>query len=147
MRIDMYGLGFETPGVSVYLWSPWRCSAIEHRLFEGVKAIPGVKFETEADEHRLLFDDPKIWKSMLNVVARILKGWQEEAADAGTERRMWRWLLEADTDDHGYDHTGDRTCIWVFLRLSLDRSSAAEADKGEDLDLNGFGVRIWSTEE
>jgi hypothetical protein len=131
----------------VYLWSPWRCSALEHRLFEGVKAIPGVQFESEADELRLHLTEAKLWPMLLNVTARVLKGWQEEAADAGTERRAWRWLLEADTDDHGYDHTGDRTCIWVFLRLSLERGSPTDGEKGEDIDLNGFGVRIWSTEE
>ncbi len=33
MRIDFYGLVFETPRVTFYLWSPWRAAALEHRLF------------------------------------------------------------------------------------------------------------------
>src|SRR5436190_1080146 len=38
MRVDFYGLTFETPCVTFYLWSPWRSSALEHKLFEAVRA-------------------------------------------------------------------------------------------------------------
>ncbi len=50
MRVDLYGLTFETPSITCYLWSPWRASAIEHRLFEAIRALPHVEFEAAADE-------------------------------------------------------------------------------------------------
>ena len=34
MRVDFYGLAFETPRVTFYLRSPWRAAALEHKLFE-----------------------------------------------------------------------------------------------------------------
>ena len=40
MRIDLYGITFDGPAVTYYLWSPWRCTALEHRLFEVVRALP-----------------------------------------------------------------------------------------------------------
>ena len=142
MRIDFYGLVFETPRVTYYLWSPWRSSALEHRLFEAVVKLSGARPEQEADEWRLHVSDPKIFQGALQNVCRILKGWQEEA-DPGQERRAWRWLLEADTDDHGYDHGGEPAGMWAYIRLGLDRGGPGEGEKGEDVDLNGFGVRIW----
>src|SRR5262249_38408225 len=45
MRVDLYGLAFETPRVSFHLWSPWRASALEHRLFEVVRNLPRVEAE------------------------------------------------------------------------------------------------------
>ena len=65
-----------------------------------------------------------------------------------SDRRTWRWLVEADTDAHGYDHNGERTSLWAFLRLTLERNAPGETDKGfEDIDLNGFGLRISGGEE
>src|SRR5262249_3078949 len=104
MRVDLYGLAFETPRATVYLWSPWRASALEHRLFEAVLQVPGLRAEQEADEMRVDITDAKTWRGALQGVCRVLKGWQEEASDTGNERRAWRWLIEGDTDDHGYDH-------------------------------------------
>ena len=40
MRVDLYGLAFEAPRVSFHLWSPWRASQLEHRLFDAVKNVP-----------------------------------------------------------------------------------------------------------
>lgn len=143
MQVDFYGLTFDTPRVTAYLWSPWRAAAIEHRLFDVVRQIGGVEVEQDADEIRAHLTEPKQWKQALVAIARVMKGWQEEATDAGRERRAWRWLLEGDTDDHGYDHAGEHACIWAFLRVALDRGNPDEAEKGEDVDLNGFGLRIW----
>ena len=142
MRIEFHGLAFETPGVTFYLWSPWRASSLEHRLFEVVQELPRVEAEEGADERRLHVGDPKTWRTALQALARVLKGWQEEADPAG-ERRTWRWLVEADSDADGYDHYGEPTSLWGFLRVSLERGGPGEADKGEDLDLEGFGFRIW----
>jgi hypothetical protein len=142
MRIAFYGLAFETPQVSFHLWSPWRATALEHKLFEAVKQLPRVRSEQEADEWRVRISDPKTWQAALQAVARVLKGWQEDG-DPGRERRFWHWLLEADTDDTGYDHTGEPVTLWGFLRVSLERGGPGEADKGEDVDLQGFGLRIW----
>src|SRR5689334_13917634 len=141
MRFDFYGLVFETPRVTFYLWSPWRAAALEHRLFEAVRTLPRIAIEEGADELRLYVSDPKTCRSALQAVARVLKGWQEEA-DPGSERRSWRWLLEADTDADGYDHTGEPVSLWGFLRVSLERGGPGEPDKGEDVDLEGFGLQI-----
>ncbi len=146
MRIDFYGLAFETPRVTFYLRSPWRAAALEHRLFEAVKALPHARYEEYADEWLAHVVDPRTWRGSLTALARVLKGWQEEA-DPGSEKRSWRWLLEADTDSDGYDHAGEPACLWAFLRVALDRGSPGEPEKGEDVDLEGFGVQIWPANE
>lgn len=142
MRVEFYGLVLETRRVSVYLWSPWRAAALEHRLFDTVRSLPRVQFEEGPDEIRLHLDDPKTCRAALQAVERILKGWQEDA-DPGTERRSWRWLLEGDTDANGYDHTGEPVSLWGFLRVSLERGGPGESEKSEDIDLEGFGVQVW----
>ena len=147
MRIELYGMTFDGPGVTYYLWSPWRCSALEHRLFEAIKALAGVELEQAPDELRLHVTDAKVYRASVQLVERVLKGWQEEASDSGTDRRSWRWMVEADTDAHGYDHAGEKACVWAFLRLSLDRGSPGEGERGEDIDLNGFGYRVWRSDE
>jgi hypothetical protein len=141
MRFDFYGLAFEAPRVTFYLWSPWRSTALEHRIFEAIKAVPRVQPEEAPDELRLHITDPKSWRLALQAVARVLKGWQEEA-ETGSEKRSWRWLLEGDTDADGYDHTGAPACLWGFVRVGLDRGSIGEPEKGEDVDLDGFGLQI-----
>ena len=146
MRINFYGLAFEAPSVTFYLWSPWRAAALEHRLFEVVQNLPRTQSETGPDERRVHVTDPKTLRSALQSVARVLKGWQEEA-DPGSERRTWRWLLEGDSDADGYDHTGEPTSLWGFLRVSLERGAPGEPEKGEDIDLEGFGMRIWGGDE
>ena len=142
MRVDFHGLSFETPRVTGYLWSPWRASALEHRLFDVVRQLPGIAPEQDADELRAHLPDAKTWKLALNALVRVLKGWQEEA-DQGRERRGWRWLLEGDSDDSGYDHTGEPCSIWLFLHLAIDRGSLEDGEKAEEIELNGFGLRIW----
>jgi hypothetical protein len=142
MRVDFYGLVFETPRVTCYLWSPWRSSALEHRLHDVIRQLPGMSLEKDYDEMRAHFTDAKAWKPALTALARVLKGWQEEA-DQGRERRGWRWLLEGDTDDHGYDHGNEPASVWAYVRLSIDRGGPEEGDKSEEIDLNGFGLRIW----
>ena len=98
MRFEFYGLAFETPRVIFHLWSPWRATALEHRLFEALRLLPRAEQEEGSDELRLGVTDPKTCRAALQAISRVLKGWQEEA-DAGSERRTWRWLLEGDTDD------------------------------------------------
>ena len=144
MRIEFFGLAFDTPAVTFYLWSPWRASALEHRLFEAIQNLPGTEPGQEADERHLHVTNPRTWRSSLQAVSRVLKGWQEDA-DPGGERRSWRWLLEADTDADGYDHAGEPTSVWGFLRLGLERGGPGEPDKGEDLDLEGFGLQVHGT--
>jgi hypothetical protein len=142
MLVDLYGLTMESPGVTFYLWSPWRAAAIEHRLFESVRSLAGVEFEQGPDELQIHLEEPGLWKQAMQNMARVLKGWQEEASDVGVEKRGWRWLVEADTDASGYDTQNEKTCFWAFVRLSLDRGSPSDSDKGEDVDLNGFGICI-----
>jgi hypothetical protein len=142
MRVEFYGLVLETPRVSVYLWSPWRAAALEHRLFDAIRVLPRVSLEKGPDEVRVHIDDPKTFRTALQAAERVLKGWQEEA-DPGSERRSWRWLLEGDTDADGYDHTGEPLSLWGFLRLGLERGVPGEGEKNEDIDLEGFGVQVW----
>jgi len=142
MRADFYGLAFDTPQVTFHLWSPWRASALEHRLFEAVSALPRTQVEEIPDEMRVVVSDSKTFRAALQAVARVLKGWQEEA-DPGSEHRSWWWLLEGDTNADGYDHQGEPLTMWGFLRVSLERGGPGEAEKGEDIDLEGFGLRIW----
>jgi hypothetical protein len=146
MRVDFYGIALESPRVTFYLWSPWRSAALEHRLFEAVASLPRVQVEKAVDEVRVDITEAKTWRAALQAVARVLKGWQEEA-DPGSERRSWRWLLEADTDADGYDHNREPASTWAFLRVSLERGGPGEGDKSEDLDLEGFGVQIWPVSE
>ena len=146
MRVDLFGLTMEAPGVTFYLWSPWRCSAIEHRMFEVVKGIPQTEFEPAPDELRVHVNDPKAWKAAVTNLSRVLKGWQEEATDAGGDRRSWRWLLESDVDANGYDMAGEHASFWAYVRLSLDRGGPGEPEKGEDIDLNGFGICVWGNQ-
>jgi hypothetical protein len=141
MRVDLYGLTFDSPGVSFYLWSPWRAAAIEAKLFEAITRMPGAQVQKGQDELRVDIADPKQWRLAIQTVARVMKGWQEEA-EPGNERRSWRWLVEADTDADGYDHNAERASLWGFLRVGLDRGSPADGEKGEDFDLDNFGFRI-----
>jgi hypothetical protein len=91
---------------------------------------------------RVHITDAKTAKAAVQAVARVMKGWQEDA-EMGSDRRSWRWLLEGDTNPDGYDVHGEPFCAWGFLRLALDRGSPGEGEKGEDIDLDGFGFRIW----
>jgi hypothetical protein len=141
MRFDFNGLAFETPRVLVYLWSPWRASHLEHRLFDALKALPRVEIEAAPDEARLILTDPRQCKAALGAIARVLKGWQEDA-EAGSEKRTWRWLIEGDIDEAGYDHNGEQASLWCFVRLTLERGGFGEQEKGEDIDLDGFGLEI-----
>ena len=132
---------FETPYVTFHLWSPWRAAELEHRLFQAVRALPHTEAEDSADEWRIIVRDPKTCRAAVQAVARVIKGWQEEA-DAGSERRSWRWLLEGDTDADGYDHTGEPVSLWGYLRVSVERGGPSDLDKSEDIDLQGFSLRI-----
>ena len=144
MRVDFYGLAFEAPKVSYHLWSPWRASSLEQRMFDAVRAIPRLEAEPGPDEWRVQIRDPKIWRTAVQAVERVLKGWQEEA-DTGSERRSWRWLVEGDADADGYDHTGEPTSLWGILRVTVERGGPEELEK-EEIDLEGFGLRIWGGE-
>lgn len=141
MHVDFYGIHLETPAVVVFLWSPWRASALEHRIFEAVAGLSGVKIDKEPDEIRVHIADSKTWRLALNGMCRVLKGWQEEA-EQGRERRAWRWLLEGDVDDHGYDHAGEPAGLWAFLQLGLERGNFEDPEKAETVDLAAIGLRI-----
>ena len=52
MRVDFYGLAFETSRVTFYLWSPWRASALEHKLFDALRGLPRLQPEEGPDALR-----------------------------------------------------------------------------------------------
>src|SRR5262249_7436820 len=141
MRFEFYGLAFDTPRVTVHLWSPWRAAAIEHRLFEVIRALPGARVEQGQDEMHIVLTDVKSTRAAVQSAERVLKGWQEEAAP-GSERGSWRWMRGADPDANGYAHPGDRASLWFFLRLPLDRGGPGDPEKGEALKREGFGLQI-----
>ena len=142
MQIDFYGFKFETSRITCTLWTPWRASALEHRLFNEVKQLPGVHLESTPEELNVQITDVKIWKQALASMSRLLKAWQEEAT-GGKESRIYRWLFEGDTDEHGYDHANEVACLWVYLRVGLDRGDLDAEDPSEWIDLSGFGLRFW----
>ena len=119
MRVELFGLTMEGPGVTFYLWSPWRCAAIEHKLFEALKSVPNATVEAAADELRLHISETKSWRAAVQNLSRVLKGWQEEATDGGKdERRSWRWLIEADVDATGYDMAGEKASLWAYWQTA-----------------------------
>jgi hypothetical protein len=142
MRVEFFGLVFEAPQVSFHLWTPWRAAALEHRLFDSLRGLPRAEIEEHPDEWSLRVNDPKCWQTAIQTLSRVLKGWQEEA-EMGNERRSWRWLLEGDTDGDGYDNHGEPTTLWGIVRVSVDRGGPGEPEKGEDIDMEGFSLRIW----
>jgi hypothetical protein len=139
---------FITKGITFYLWSPWRCMAIEHRLFEAIRLLPGTEFTQTPDELSIEIKTDKVWKLAREAVERTLKGWQEEATDSGTDRRSWYWLIESDTDANGYDHNGEAAHIWCFVRLMIESGSDinGEGGKVDMIDLEGFGFRVLRNE-
>ncbi|MBY0523830.1 MAG: hypothetical protein K2R98_10555 [Gemmataceae bacterium] len=145
MRVEFYGLVFETSLVTFQLNAPWRATALEHRLFEAVRNITKGEVEMSPEEWRIHVSEPKVWRAALTSTSRVLKGWQEEA-DPAAERRTWWWILEGDTNADGYDHAGEPASVWAFLRAGLERGGPGERDKGEDIDLDGFSIRIWGEE-
>ena len=50
-------------------------------------------------------------------------------------------------DGAGYDLQGERASFWAYIRLALERGGPGEVDKGEDIDLNGFGIQIHGNRE
>ena len=57
-------------------------------------------------------------------------------------------MVEADCDAHGYDHAGEKACVWAFLRLSLSiGATRARASGAKTSTLNGFGFRVWRSDE
>jgi len=142
MRFELNRLVFETPRLIIHLWSPWRCTQLEHQLFHAVTQVKGVQAIEAADEQQLILRDERTTQQALLAILRTLKGWQEEASEAGGERRVWRWLIEGDMDEAGYDHNGEPASLWCFLRVGLERGGLGEPEKGEEVDLDGFGLEI-----
>lgn len=147
MRLDFYGLSFHTPAITFYLWTPWRASHLEHRVFDAIVKLPDVHLEKAADEWRIVLGDARSVKTVLTAVERVMKGWQEDA-EPGSERRAWRWVLEADTDSNGYDHVGEPSALWGFLRIAIERGGPSDPDqRNEEIELDWFGFQVHGTVE
>ncbi|MFO0866958.1 MAG: hypothetical protein U0744_20340 [Gemmataceae bacterium] len=89
--------------------------------------LPNVHIEKDSDEIRAHVSEAKTFQTAMTGVRRTLKGWQEEA-DVGRERRGWRWMLEGDTDDNGYDlrrgtvqASLSSASRWTVARLRTER--------------------------
>jgi len=141
MRVDLHGLTFEVPKVLFYLWSPWRCLELEHRLFDAVRKVAGIRLEENGDEKRLIAEDERQWKAAHQALVRVLKGWQEDPPP-GAERRQWCWIMEGDVNAAGYDVTGQPACVWVLVKTLVERGGPHDGEKGEELDLEGFGIQL-----
>jgi hypothetical protein len=142
MQINLMGLIFETPCVVVHLYSPWRASALENKLFENIRQIPGLVLEQSQDELIISIRDLKTWKIALDACVRSLKGWQEDA-DLGLERRFWYWHVEGDVDADGYDHTGESASLWVLISAVLERAEIGpDISKIEPIEFEHFCIQI-----
>jgi hypothetical protein len=141
MRIDLYGLAFETPRVYFHLWTPWRAMQLEHRLFEAVRQLPRTAVEQGVDGLRIPVSDPRLFRQAVQNVERVLKGWQEEA-DRAVERRNWCWVIEGDTNCDGYDQGGEPACLWALISTAIERGGPDSQDKNEEIDLEGFSLQI-----
>lgn len=141
MRVELYGLVMETPQVTFHLFSPWRCSALEHRLFDAIKTVASVEVDNSSDELKIPVTSEESFRAANKNMVRVLKGWQEDAADHGGDRRAWRWLIEADVDSSGYDMSGEQSSFWAFIRLLVERGGPGD-DKTEEVDLSGFSICI-----
>ena len=108
-----------------------------------MKQLAGVHLESTLEELRVQIADGKTFKQGLSSMSRLLKGWQEEAAGVSKERRVYRWLIEGDTDEHGYDHSNEVACLWIYLRVGLDRGDLEVDEPSEWIDMNGIGFRLW----
>jgi len=146
MQVELFNLKMVCDSVVCHLWSPWRCSALEIRLFDAVKRLPGAVPSALPDELKLRITSADVWAQAHDAMLTILKGWQEEASEAGGERRAWRWLLEADCDADGYDMNGDPTCFWVYMRALVERGGPDDGEKAEEIDFNGFGLSFRNKE-
>lgn len=73
MLINLTGLIFETPCLVVHLYSPWRASALENKLFENIKQLPGVVLEQAQDELIISIRDINTWKLALAACVRSRK--------------------------------------------------------------------------
>lgn len=142
MHISFYGLRLQVERISVALWSPWRSSKLEHRLFDSVRKLPNVRPEPARDEEVLVISDELTWEAALQGMIRILKGWQEDAAP-GSEKRHWRWFVEGDSDAYGYDHGNEPFTLWVYLRLLVEQGMPSEDYKVEEIELGGLNIRFW----
>lgn len=142
MRIQIFGLTFETPRVQFLLHDPWRATSLEHRIFENVRKAIKVTPDEDPEGLRITLDDQKLWKPAIQGVIRTLKAWQEEASPVIGEQRMWCFVVEGNVTSTGYDIHGNQACIHVYVRLGVVRGGPADGEKGEEIDLDGFNIQI-----
>ena len=125
----------------MHLWSPWRATAVEHRLFEVVAKTLKEPPEQFPDGMQMVINDPKTWRNALQAVSRVLKGWQEDAEPGNGERRSWRWMIEANTDGNGYDHAGETACTWAFFASASITASRASRTRARTSTSTASGCR------
>ncbi|MGF1578218.1 MAG: hypothetical protein ACFCD0_02520 [Gemmataceae bacterium] len=142
MRVELLGLAIETPKVSVSLWSSWKASQLETKVFNSIGQVPDLEKLERDDEMRLSFRTEQQWQAVMDRVVRVMKGWQEEAAGRN-EKRLWGWMIDGDRDAYGYDPMGEAACLWGWFRLFLERGDPGEFDKSEQVELQSLSFRFW----
>ncbi len=144
MQISLYSIKFIAQDITIYLWSPWRATALEHRLFDVCRNLPACKVEEEPDEWRIQLKDQASWQKIVQIIARVLDGWKEEANEIGREHRSWYWVIEAETDRNGYDSEGEPSSVWAYIQLGIEEGNPGEEKSSETLTLDGLSFRFWN---
>src|SRR5213592_1202209 len=85
MRVELFGLTMEAPGATFYLWSPWRCSFLEHKLFESLKSVPNATAEPGPDELRIHVADAKGWKLAVQNLSRCSRAGRRSRATSAAK--------------------------------------------------------------
>ena len=132
MRIEFHGLTFDTPQVTVHLWSPWRCSALEHRLFEVIGQVVQSEPESGADELRLVagLRNPSVWRAFATVP-------RERFLGSGP----WRVALPDLRLNATYTTTEDADPCWLYHNVSVALDESRDLVSGQPA-----GVARWIDE-
>lgn len=141
MEITFYQFCITTQKIAIHLYSCWRASQLEHKLFDSARTIVGKEPDRKDDSLVLTITAESTWNQLFQNWVRILKGWEEDAVP-GDERRRWRWVIEGDTDHYGYNHNGDNFALWVFLRTSIEHGEANAAESIDEFDLDALGIQL-----
>ena len=136
--------GSKPPASPAILWSPWRATALEHRLFNEVKQLPGVHLESTPDEHARA---DRRRQGMEASHAQHVAAAQRLAGGSRRRRQGTPRLSLAHRRRHRRARLRSRqrnrlafgsTCASAWTAAIID-----DAEPSEWIDLSGFGLRFW----